>query len=302
MGNGRVALVSGQIVAEEDAQISIFCEGFVWGSVVYDTARTFGGRPLMFEEHVARLLKSCKYVGLDPVYSADEWVRLSREVTERNLPTLGSDEDFWVTQRVVAGVQRDGFPADSVAIIECRPLMLRDRAHLYRDGVELVVSAVRRTPPWAQSPQAKVQSHLNTALAEREVRSRRPGAWPLLLDENGNLAEGSSSNVFIVRDGELLTPHARYVLPGISRATVMRLASELGITCREADIGLYEASGADEAFVTATSLCLCPVVTINSYTIGNGNPWGPLTSRILEAYNGLVGIDIRAQYLAHLDT
>lgn len=300
MGTGRFAFVNGEIVPEEDARMSIFDSGFLVGQAIYDTERTFSGRVLMLEAHIARLFRSCKYVGLDPVHTADEWIRLTHEVIERNLPLLGPHDDFWVTQRVSRGVQRDGFPEGITTIIDCYPLPLRQRARFYRDGVPVVTSTIRRTPPWAQSPQAKTHSNLNLVLAENEVESRNPGAWPILLDENGNLAEGHGSNIFIVRNGEVLTPYAQYVLPGISRATVIELCSKLGLTCSEADVGIFEASAADEAFLTSTSFCLCPVASINSYPIGDGKPWGPITSQLLKAYDALVGIDIKAQYLAHL--
>ena len=85
----------------------------------------------------------------------------------------------------------------------------------------------------------------------------------MLLDINGNLAEGLGCNIFLVRDGELLTPHERFVLPGVSRATVIELAAELGVPCREADLDLYDAYNADEVFLTSTSLCICPVRSVN---------------------------------------
>ncbi|HEX6141909.1 MAG TPA: aminotransferase class IV, partial [Geminicoccaceae bacterium] len=100
--------------------------------------------------------------------------------------------------------------------------------------------------------------------------------------------------------GRLLTPHERYVLPGVSRQTVIDLAREVDIPFAEADLDLYDAYTADEAFITSTSLCLCPVRSVNGTTIGDGALPGPLTRRLRDAYTDLVGLDFTAQYLAHL--
>ena len=153
--------------------------------------------------------------------------------------------------------------AGPTVIVECTPLPLRERASLYRDGIRVVVPAHRRTPPEALSPRVKTSNYLNMIVADQEVDALDPGAWAVLLDMQGHLAEGRGSNLFLVRDGALVTPRPVQVLPGISRQTVIELAAELGIPCREADLDLYDAYAADEAFLTSTSLCLCPVRSVN---------------------------------------
>jgi branched-chain amino acid aminotransferase len=122
----------------------------------------------------------------------------------------------------------------------------------------------------------------------------------VLLDHQGNLCEGLGSNIFVVQSGELLTPHERFVLPGVSRATVIERAAGLDIACREADIDLYDAYNADEVFLTSTSLCICPVRSVNGSKIGAGGVPGPITKRLTEAYIKLVDCDFVAQYLKQL--
>jgi branched-chain amino acid aminotransferase len=122
----------------------------------------------------------------------------------------------------------------------------------------------------------------------------------VLLDHHGNLCEGLGSNVFVVRDGELSTPHERFVLPGVSRATVIELAEGLGIPWREADLDLYDAYNADEMFLTSTSLCICPVRSVNGSTIAGGTIPGPITRRLTDAYIQLVDCDFVGQYLRHI--
>ena len=123
----------------------------------------------------------------------------------------------------------------------------------------------------------------------------------MLLDHHGNLCEGLGSNIFVVQDGALRTPYERFVLPGVSRATVIELAAGLGIECREADIDLYDAYNADEVFLTSTSLCICPVRSVNGSKIGDGGVPGPITRRLTEAYIELVDCDFVAQYLRRLE-
>ena len=184
-------------------------------------------------------------------------------------------------------------------LVECTPLPLRERAALYRDGIRVIVPAQRRTPAEALSPRAKTSNYLNMIVADQEVSAIDPGAWAVLLDMQGHLAEGRGSNLFLVSAGELLTPKALNVLPGISRQTVLELAAELGIPCREADLDLYDAYAADEAFLTSTSLCLCPVRSINGMQVGGEEVFGPVTRRLIEAYRVLVGCDFVEQYRRH---
>jgi branched-chain amino acid aminotransferase len=186
-------------------------------------------------------------------------------------------------------------------IVECVPLPLHERAPLFRDGIEVITPSLRRTSPQSLSPRAKMHQYLNLVLADREVKAQNPVAWAVLLDTNGNLAEGQGSNLFLVRDGGLLTPHERYVLPGVSRQAVIDLAGGLGIPCAEADLDLYDAYTADECFLTSTSLCICGVKSLNGRSFSAGAPPGPITRRLTEAYKEMVGCDFVAQYLAHLD-
>ena len=146
-----------------------------------------------------------------------------------------------------------------------------------------------------------MHNYINTVLADLEVKSQNPDAWPMMLDMNGNIAEGPGSNYFFVKDGVVITPGEQYVLAGISRQTALELARELSIETQETDIDLFDAYTADEAFVTSTSFCICPVSSINGAAVGTESVPGPVTDRLQKAYSGLVGIDIVGQYLARLE-
>ena len=300
MSPERVAYVNGKIVPESQASVSIRDRGFLQGDAVFDTTRTFGGRIFRLDEHLTRFFESLKYMRLDPGLPKARLAELTMQVLEENLPLLGENDDYWVTQRVTRGVNVDGEYRPTV-IIECVPLPFKARAKYYRDGMPVVVPSVRRTPPEAHSPRAKVHNYINLIQGEMEVKAQNPDAWPILLDVNGNLAEGPGSNIFIVKDGALLTPRKQFVLAGISRSVTIELAQELGIDVEETDIDLFDAYTADEAFVTSTSFCICPVSSFNGSITGDGSVPGPITDRLTSAYSGLVGVDVAEQYLSRLD-
>ena len=152
----------------------------------------------------------------------------------------------------------------------------------------------------SQSPRAKVHNYINIVQADLEVKSQNPNASALMLDINGNLCEGMGANLFLVKDGEMFTPHEQYILAGISRQVTIDLANELGINVKEKNLDLYDAYTADEIFVTSTSYCICPVASGNGSKPDNQDVPGPVTKRLMDAYSGMVGIDIVGQYLAHL--
>jgi branched-chain amino acid aminotransferase len=230
-------------------------------------------------------------------------IAITEEVVKKNLPLLEPDEDYWVTQRVSRGLDpsaRDVWAQEgATVIVECVPLPLRERAPLYRDGIRVMTPSVRRTPPEALSPRVKTHNYLNLIAGNLEVQAQDPGAWAVLLDTDGNLAEGLGSNIFLVQGGTLATPREQAVLSGISRETVIALAREAGITVVERDLDLYDAYNADEAFLTSTSLCICPIAMVNGAKIGTAVP-GRLTHQLTEAYCRFVDFDFVGQYLKRL--
>src|SRR5262249_47652974 len=164
-------------------------------------------------------------------------------------------------------------------------LPLAKRAKLYRDGADVITTTARRTAPSMLSPRAKTHNYLNMIMAEKPVKALNPDAWAILLDENGNLAEGLGSNIFIVREGELFTPSERYVLPGVSRQMTIDCAAMLGIKCTPGDIDLFDAANAEEMFLTSTSLCILPVKRFNGAAVCDGKTPGPITRKLIDAYS-----------------
>ena len=305
LANERVAYFNGKIVPESDVLIPFRDRGFMAGDAVFDTARTVKHRIFKLKEHIDRLYNSLRYIQVDPRISPKEMTAITEDVVARNLHLIDADDDYWVSQRISRGSDS----ADSVAgrgttptvIVECRPLPLKQRARLFRDGIDVIVPAIRRTAPDMLSPRAKTHNYLNLVMGDLEAKAADPEAWAVLLDANGNLCEGTGSNIFIVRDGTVMTPRERYVLPGISRETVIELAREIGQPIVEADIDLYDAYTADEAFLTSTSLCLCPVRSLNGRHVGVDTMPGPVTQRLIDAFAKLLDFDFVAQYKRRLN-
>ncbi len=301
--NHRVAYFNGRIVPEREVVLPFRDRGFKYGDAAFDMTRTFEGRPFKLREHVERLYRSLRYLRIDPGLAPAEMVAASEEVLARNRHFLTPETDYWLGQRVSRGVDAIGDEGwDHIGpnvIVECIPLPLKGRARLFRDGIDIVVPATRRTPPDALSPRAKTHNYLNLIAADLEAKAQDPEAWSVLLDSAGNLAEGIGSNIFLVRGGEVMTPRERFVLPGISRETIIELCGALGIACGEADLDMFDAATADEIFMTSTSLCICPVRSIAGRALPPPIP-GPVTRRLSQAYAESVGCDFVAQYLTHL--
>jgi len=302
--NQRIVYLNGEFVPESEAKIPFRDRGVKFGDAVFDTTRTFGHDIFRLREHLERFYRSLKYLRIDPGMTIDDFISVTEQVVERNLPLIGKDEDYWVTQRVTRGVDpgdRTHWPEwdGPTVIVECLPLPLAARATSYRDGLDVVTPSVRRVAPDMVSPRAKTHNYLNLILGELEVSAQDPNALAILLDENGNLSEGKGSNIFLVADGVIRTPKERYVLPGVSRAVVRELAGNLGLTLEEADIDLFDAYNAEESFISSTSFCVCPVRSVNGNVFSDDCP-GPVTQKIIDAYIDYVGFDWYAQYLNKL--
>ena len=301
----RIAYFNGEYLPEREVRVPFRDRGFKFGDAVFDATRTFNGRAFKSKEHVERLYRSLRYAQIDIGLSPEDSMAVWEEVLTRNLHLRGENEDFWICQRASRGVDAVGDEGWSYTgptiIVDCPPLPLKARARMFREGIQVIVPSVRRIPPVSLSPRAKTHIVMPLIMAELEVRGLNPDAWPILLDQNGNLAEGRGANIFLVHDGTLFTPKAQYVLEGISRQTVIELARDCGIPVVETDLDLFDAYNADEIFITSTSWCLCPVSRINHLTVCKERVLGRITESLIGRYVELVDCDFVQQYLAHLE-
>jgi branched-chain amino acid aminotransferase len=290
-----IAYFNGQWVPYSEVRISPADRGFVTGDAVFDAARTFGGVEFLLRDHVERLYRSLHVARIDPGVSTDEMLEISRQVVERNQRLIPEVGDFQVWQGVSRGPGRWAHQAGPPTVyVKVSGIDFGKYAHLYATGAHAVVTRTQSLPFGTADPKLKTHSRMHFNLAELEAARVDPEGWPVLLDALGNLGEGSGYNLFLVKDGRLLTPAAGAVLAGISRGYVLDLARSTGLEAVETDLQPFDLYTADEAFFTGTSPCILPVTRADGLSIGSGEP-GPITTSLLEAWSEKVGVDIVEQ-------
>jgi branched-chain amino acid aminotransferase len=273
-----------RFVKEEEAVVSVFDHGFLYGDGVYETIRSYGSRIFMRDLHLARLRRSADAIGLTIPISEDRWPLLLHEAMTRN--DVGHERtDAYLRITISRGAGDIGLdpalcPTPTVVIMT-KPLH-PPPPEQYRVGVKLIVARTRRNLPSALSPQVKATNFLNNIMAKREAIAA--GAFDsILLNWESHLTECTVSNLFFVRAGRFCTPAlACGLLDGITRDIVIGLAQEKRIPVDEGHFGVEAIHKADECFITNTSLEMMPVTMADGHPVGKGTP-GPLTQQ-LHAY------------------
>jgi branched-chain amino acid aminotransferase len=294
--------VNGSFVRASEAKISIFDRGFTSGEGVYDVTRSFGHKLFKLDAHIARLYRSLKYTRIDCGIPIEEMTRLSTDVFERNKHLLAPDDDCALWQVVSRGSDRftKGRPMTASVTVFCLPIAYHSFAREYVDGCVLVTPSTRRIPPQSLEAKAKITNKMNHTVAAFEAKQVNPRATPLMLDLDGNISETHLGNFFFVSGGKLCTSTDRTVLGGVTRSTLFSLADEMGIPVVEADFTPYDVYCADEAFTASTSPSIVPVKSLNGTTIGTSIP-GPVTLKLMRAWEEMVGIDFVSQALGHIE-
>ena len=275
-----------KFVRQEDAVVSVFDHGFLYGDGVYETIRSYGSRLFMCEQHVARLFRSAEAIGLTIPIHREHWPDLLHESMARNdVGTPQRDAYLRVTvSRGVGGIGLDpALCASPTIVIMAKPLVA-PAAALYETGVDVILASTRRNLPSALSPQIKSLNFLNNILAKREALAA--GAFDsILLNWEGHLTECTISNLFFVTEGHLRTPSLECgLLDGITRSIVLQVAKEHAITVTEGRFTPTQLYQSDEMFVTNTSMEIMPVTSVDRKPIGDGKP-GPLTRRLRSLFS-----------------
>jgi branched-chain amino acid aminotransferase len=299
----RIVYLNGAFLPESEAKVSVLDSGFNAGDGVYDVTRTFRHKPFCLREHTDRLFRSLQFTRIDCGMSVDEMENTTLEVLERNKSLLLENEDYALWQVVSRGVRSSrGNRVSGGATVTIYTVIVNfpEFASFYVEGAPLVIPATRRIPPQCLESKAKITNKMNHNMAVFEAKQVDPRAIPLMLDIDGNLSETSAHNFFLVIEGKLCTPSDRNVLGGVTKATIFDIANQLGIEVIEGNFTPYDVYNAQEAFLASTSPTFVPVKTINGLMIGKGAP-GPITLRLIAAWNKMVGIDIVDQALSHLD-
>lgn len=278
---GFFASVNGIVTPAEEARVSVLDNGFSFGDSVYETLRTYNGRPFEWSRHLRRLRASAGRLGFEIPPTNDQLlVRL-----DAVLEPAGNPESY-IRLIVSRGLGDLSYHFEKVkgptVVIVVKPYGGHPAWH-YADGIPVALVKVRRNHPQALDPAIKSSNLLNNVLAVREAQAR--GAEEaILLNQKGEIAEGASTNVFVVRGDTLITPLLETgILAGITREVVLELALRLGIPAREQALAPEDFLSADEAFLTSTTREVVPIRAVDDRALGPGRP-GPVTLRLLEAY------------------
>ena len=294
----RQVYLTGKMVPENEAMISIFDSAVMLGDCLTESTRTFRHQPFRLEDHITRLYKSLKVCRVNPGLTPAEMTRVTLEVLEANRALMGPDDDCWIVHNISRGLLKPG-PSPSqtnpaTVMIFTSHMDLRGWARYYTEGCHAVTSFSRAIPAQSLDARIKNRSRLFYTLADTEARLVDPDAQVIILDVDGNVSENKGGNVCAVIDGVLTTPSTDNCLAGISRQTVLELAAEIGIAVRETHLQTYDLYTADELFFTSTPYCIMPASKFNGLPIADGQV-GPVTKKLLAAWSKHVGMDIVAQ-------
>ena len=295
----RQVYISGEMVPESEAKISIFDSAVMLGDTVTESTRTFRHQPFKLDQHITRMYKSLKVTRIDPGCSPDEMKEITSGVVEANLPEVAEEDDIWIVHNISRGVSMPG-PDPTVqqgratVMIHTAPMDLTGWAGFYEKGCHAVTSMSRIIPSQSLDARIKNRSRMAYTLAEVEVKLVDPLAQGIILDVHGNVAENKGGNIFAVTDGRLRTPKSQNSLAGVSRGTVLELAEGLGIENEVTELQPYDLYTADELFFTSTPYCIMPATKFNGLPVGSGEV-GELTRALLDAWSDQVGMDIVKQ-------
>lgn len=271
----------GRPVDPDDAKISVFDRGFLYGDSVYETMRTAGGRALELEPHLDRLDRSSRGIGLEPPFSHAE---IDDAITATH-DASGNDESYVrvIVTRGAGPIALDPrMSTDPTLVILVKPLELPP-AELYERGLAVIMVCTLKTGGLLD-PQLKTGNYLGSVLALREAAAKG-GDDAILCNDLGEVAEGASSNVFVVSGSEIATPHLEAgLLAGITRETVCELASEAGHPPQERVVTVTECRQADELFLTSSIRGIMPVTKIDGAPVGTGKV-GPVTAELRRRYD-----------------
>jgi len=275
----QLVYVNGEFVPSEEAKVSVFDRGYLYGDGVFEGIRGYNGRIFRLDQHLERLYQGARAIALEVPASFEELKEIILETVRRNRL-----RDCYV--RVVVSRGRGDLGLDprkctsraSVVVIADSIALYPEE--VYEQGLEVITCVTRRNLPTALNPQIKSLNYLNNILARLEVN--RAGAHEgLMLNHLGHVAEATGDNVFLWRRGELVTPPAAAgILEGVTRQVALELAAEMGLPVRQGMITLYDVYSADECFLTGTAAEIVPVSRVDGRLIGDGKP-GPITKRLM---------------------
>ena len=273
--------INGQLFPKDDAKVSVYDHGLLYGDGVFEGIRVYGGKVFLLEEHIERVYESAKAIRLEIPMSPAELSQATEDTVRAN-----GIHDGYVRLVITRGAGSLGLDirrtSNPQVIIIADTISLYPK-ELYEDGLQLVTASTIRNHPGALSPRIKSLNYLNNILAKIEAIDAGT-LEALMLNHKGEVAECTGDNIFIVKRDVLMTPpKSAGILEGVTRNTVIELARQAGVTVDETEMTRHDIFVADECFLTGTAAEVIPVVGLDGRTIGNGEP-GPLTRKLLKLF------------------
>ena len=273
--------INGRLYDKENAKVSVYDHGLLYGDGVFEGIRSYAGKVFRLDEHLRRLYDSAKAIHLKIPITQDA---LAKAVVE----TLAANKisDGYIRLVVTRGAGTLGLDpnrtSDPQVIIITDSISMYPR-EMYEKGLEIVTAGTMRNHPAALSPRIKSLNYLNNILAK--IEGLQAGCVEaLMLNHKGEVAECTGDNLFLVRNGDVLTPPIDAgILEGVTRDAVIELAREEGLEVREIPLTRHDVYIADECFLTGTAAEVIPVVKVDSRAIGNGQP-GPVTRDLMRKF------------------
>ena len=281
----RMIFINDRLVSEEQAVVSVFDHGLLYGDGVFEGLRSYSGKVFRLDAHLDRLYASARAICLE--------IPLAKEVVAKAVNdtlTANGLTDGYIRLVVTRGAGSLGLDPNKTK--NPQVIVIADTISLYpgeyyEKGLRIVTAATQRTQSAALSPRIKSLNYLNNIMAKLE--GMQAGCVEaLMLNSKGEVAECTGDNIFVFRSGKLLTPPPDAgILEGITRGAVMELAAAAGIDCRESTLVRHDLYTADECFLTGTAAEVIPVVEIDGRKVGAGLP-GPVTARLTREFHALV--------------
>jgi branched-chain amino acid aminotransferase len=290
VAENRKVYLDGKLVSKEQAVVSVFDHGFLYGDGVFEGIRIYGGVVFRLDEHIARLYHSARSILLDIPLTPAEMIEATLETVRAN--GLRDGYIRLVVSRGAGDLGLDPRNCKKASVIIIADSITLFPAEFYENGLRIVTVPTRRNAPDTLNPQIKSLNYLNSVLVK--IEAANAGVLEALtLNAQGYVCEGSGDNVFIVKKGKLYTPPVYLgVLAGITRQAIIDLCGQLGLPLAEEPFTRHDVYVSDECFLTGTAAELIPVVEVDRRPIGDGRP-GPVTRRLREAFHRLARTDGR---------
>ena len=276
--------IAGKLVPKEDAKISVYDHGLLYGDGVFEGLRSYGGKVFRLEEHVERLYNSAKAIWLKIPISPQEMCQAINDTVRAN-----DLKDGYIRALVTRGAGSLGLDPNKCSnpqVIIIADVISLYPPELYEKGLEIVSVSVMRSHPAALNPRIKSLNYLNNILAK--IEGLQAGCIEaLMLNHKGEISECTGDNIFLVRKDVLYTPPIDAgILEGVTRHAVIDLAKDANIEVREIPLTTHDVYIADEVFLTGSAAEVIPVVKVDSRTIGSGKP-GPMTLALSKRFHAL---------------